>query len=323
MKLRYARIIYLIVTPTLLMTACNKDDVIESPGQSEDSGIMRPLLPESKAESDRVYEWIPAPGQFVNETAGGADKLFTPEDAAAWAHGRLQEGKYVTLGGFGGYIVVGFDHSVVSSRGDYDFAIAGNAFYNGNSGAGGSSEPGIVYVMQDSNGNELPDDEWFELRGSEYGDVATICDYEVTYYRPSTPKQSVEWSDNKGNSGEIDYLAAFHKQDYYYPAWVAADSYTLKGICLKPRNIKNPETGMWDNNPYGWGYADNMGSDNFSTVSYPQCNRFRISDAVDSDGSPADLEYIDFVKVQTGVNAKSGWLGEVSTEVSGFFDLHL
>jgi len=49
-------------------------------------------------------------------------------------------------------------------------------------------------------------------------------------------------------------------------------------------------------------------------------NYFKISDAVNLDGSSANLTHIDFIKVQTGVNAKAGWLGENSTEVYGFTD---
>lgn len=51
----------------------------------------------------------------------------------------------------------------------YDFAIEGNAF-------DGSSEPGIVWVMQDVNGNGLPDDTWYQLKGSEYGKEETMRD---------------------------------------------------------------------------------------------------------------------------------------------------
>ena len=50
---------------------------------------------------------------------------------------------------------------------------------------------------------------------------------------------------------------------------------------------------------------------------------FKIENAVDGNGEPANLAYIDFVKVQTGVNAKAGWLGENSTEVFGFTDENL
>ena len=33
--------------------------------------------------------------------------------------------------------------------------------------------------------------------------------------------------------------------------------------------------------------------------------------------SPANLQQIDFIKVQTGVNAKAPLIGEISTEVCG------
>lgn len=66
-----------------------------------------------------------------------------------------------------------------------------------------------------------------------------------------------------------------------------------------------------------------MGADNFTADRFGQCNRFRISDAIDADGNPVLLTFADFVRIQTGVNAKSGILGEVSTEVFGVFDLHL
>ena len=73
-------------------------------------------------------------------------------------------------------------------------------------------------------GGGLPDDEWYELRGSETGRPETRQDYAVTYYRPSAPRMNVQWTDNYGGSGLIDYLGAFHRQDYYYPAWITDDS---------------------------------------------------------------------------------------------------
>lgn len=101
----------------------------------------------------------------------------SPEAAVAWATQRLKDKLHVSLGSFGGYIIVGFDHSIPNSGNQYDFCVQGNAF-------DGSSEPGIVWVMQDINGNGLPDDEWYELKGSEAGKEETIQNFEVTYYRP-------------------------------------------------------------------------------------------------------------------------------------------
>lgn len=283
----------------------------------------------SRAKCNKVFEWVPAPGQFIGETQTGGmtGSETTHEAAVSWAQQRLEKSQYVSLGGFGGYIVVGFDHSVANTETGYDFSIEGNAFFNISTGDGGSNEPGIVYVSQDVNGNGLPDDEWYELRGSQTGNAETLSDYAVTYYRPSAPKTSVLWTDCLGQSGTIDYLAAFHRQDYYYPAWITEDSYTLRGTRLKDRTTQNSATGMWDNSCYDWGYADNMGSDTLSSNDAGggegQRNGFLIKNAMYSNAEHINLKYIDFIKVQTGVNSKAGWLGEVSTEVFGFEDLNL
>ncbi len=312
--------LYLILLLTAAVTSsCNKDDVIE---QEKPSDGRRPITSTSSAYQSRVFEYTPAPGQFINETksAGFTGAETTPQLAAEYAAGRLSEKKYVSLGSFGGYIVIGFDHSIVNSRNGYDFLIQGNAF---DSDQGGSSEPGIVWVMQDTDRNGLPDDVWYELKGSEYGKAETLTGYSVTYYRPDSPKKPVRWTDSEGNSGTVDYLKAYHTQDYYYPAWISADSYTLTGTRLAPRNVQDPETGFWANNPYGWGYADNMGSDVIDgdgLTGAGQLNGFKISNAVDAGGNAVDLPYIDFVKVQTAVLAESGWLGENSCEVFSFID---
>ena len=203
-------------------------------------------------------------------------------------------------------------------KGGYNFSITGNAFK-------GSSEPGIVYVMQDTNGNTLPDDEWYELKGSEYGKEETVQDYAVTYYRPTYSGADVQWKDNQGVKGKIDYLKQYHDQPSYYPAWIGTDSYTLYGPCLKSRTYDQSGNGSyWVNGEYDWGYADNFGNDRLSEDDNAAAGAmkvyFKISNAVDKNGQPANLKYIDFIRVQTGVNAKAGWLGENSTEVFGFTD---
>ena len=285
----------------------------------------------SNANWNKVYEYTPAPGQFINElkTGGFDGTQTTPEVAIAYAERRMSEvdrdgnpyPNWVSLGGFGGYIVVGFDHSIDNS-GDYDLGILGNSF-------SGSSEPGIVWVMQDENGDGLPNDTWYELAGSETGKEETIQNYEVTYYRPSGASMPVQWTDNQGNSGEVDYLTQFHRQEYYYPLWIEADSYTLRGTCLAPRNYDASGNGSyWVNAEYDWGYADNFSpvdregeGDNSNTIA--NTNHFKISNAIDIDGESISLDFIDFVKVQCGVNTQSGWLGEVSTEVFGFYDYNM
>lgn len=303
-------------------SSCNIDEYITD-GKDYSTTYYRPATLASSPYCTKVFEYTPAPGQFINETkTGGFDGTQTTAEAAcAYAEARFAADIWVSLGGFGGYIVVGFDHSI-DNTGGYDFAVLGNSF-------SGSSEPGIVWVMQDENGNGLPDDTWYELSGSESGKAETKQNYSVTYYRPSEPQKPVQWTDSEGNSGQIDYLKQYHRQDYYYPLWIAADSYTLTGTCLEARNYDASTNGTyWVLPEYEWGYADNFSpidrlTDDDNTNADINANHFKISNAIDASGAHKQLDYIDFIKVQVGVNAKSGWLGEVSTEVCGFYDYRL
>ncbi len=278
----------------LIASSCNKDDAIFA-----DS-------PADRAVCNRVYEYLPAPGQFINENCSAT----TPAEACAWAEERLASGLFVSLGGFGGYIVVGFDHRIACTGG-YDLAVDGNPFDT-------SSEPGIVYVMPDTNGDGLPNDTWYELKGSEHGKPTTWRDYAVTYHRPEEGDSEIRWDDDRGGSGTIARVG-YHRQASYYPVWVAADSYTLRGTRLEARNYFDGQ--KWINPAYEWGYADNFSPIDCVPGTATCANLFRIADAVDADGQPVELPHIDFVKVQTGVQSQSGPLGEASTEVCAVRDL--
>ncbi|MBQ7530393.1 MAG: PKD domain-containing protein [Paludibacteraceae bacterium] len=276
-----------------------------------------------------VYEYLPAPGQFVNELP----KYEEGDDAAAMCL-KVEEqiaenaGGMITLGGWGGYVVFGFDHPVVNVPGEYDFIVEGNAFYaDASAGAagGGSCEPGIVMVSVDANGNGKPDDEWYELAGSEYTNPATKHGYKVIYERPSAdhvatpdPVQKyridttfVHWEDNAGEEGYLEKIS-FHKQPYF-PEWISANTLMFSGARL-------PDNYEWKNNqfvlyPYAYGYADNHPD------SSPAA-QLNIDWAVRADGTPAGLKTIDFVKVYTGLHQQCGSIGETSTEVKGARDLH-
>ena len=304
----------------VVASSCNIDDVITI--TLEDSSY-RAATPSSAVLWDKVYDYTPAPGQFINETKTGGFKgdETTPEAAIEYAENRMMNNLYVSLGGFGGYIVVGFDHSVDNVAG-YDLAIEGNSF-------SGSSEPGVVWVMQDENGDGEPNDTWYELSGSETGKAGTIQNYSVTYFRPEGEAKPVKWRDSEGAEGEIDYLKAYHRQAYYYPAWIKEDSYTLSGTRLEARNFDRSGNGTyWVLPEYDWGYADNFSAtdrltDDDNASAGTNANHFDISNAVDANGKAVELKYVDFVKVQCAVNSKSGWPGEVSTEVFGFMDYGL
>lgn len=279
----------------------------------------------------RVHEYRPAPGQFVNElpeySEGDTEESMRQkaEDCLAYNAGTM-----VTLGGYGGYIVVGFDHTIVNRPGEYDFKVLGNAFYSTGAagGSGGSSEPGIVMVSADVNGNGIPDDAWYELAGSEYQKPSTIKNYEITYYRPDEAKTPVpgtdpsitdstyvRWTDNQGGTGYVSKVV-FHKQSYY-PQWLSDETLSFRGTRLADNAVDESGNGSYYVlYAYDWGYADNHPNDS-------EKSNFNIDWAVDAEGNPVHLQGIDFIKIYTGVNQFNGWLGECSTEVAGVTDLHI
>ena len=281
----------------------------------------------------QVYEYCPAPGQFVNEMP-----QYDDGDTAADMVRKAQEcisgtnDIMISLGAYGGYVTFGFDHTVVNVAGEYDFRIWGNCFYEAvNPDArGGSAEPGIVMVSYDSNCNGVPDDDWYELAGSDYYANTTLHNYTITYHRPDADKSPIPddtgfisdthyiaWHDSQGSDG---YVAKniFHKQSYW-PRWMDdSPSLSFNGSCL-------PQNGF-DTSGYGsyyvlysfdWGYVDNHPND------YADLNSFDISNAVDANGYPVNLPGADFIRVYTGVNQYCGWLGETSTELSRAQDLHI
>lgn len=266
-----------------------------------------------------VDEYKPAPGQFVNDMP----EYEEGDDAAAMARKCTEylannARSLVSLGGYGGFITFHFDHSIANIAGERDFFIEGNAYQeSSNSYAGGSSEPGIVMVSKDVNGNGLPDDAWYELAGSADVDSVgkVVYDYEITYRR--NPMKEIPWEDNRGGSGVIDRMDKYNHTQEYYPEWLE-DNLSFRGTLLPGNAIDSNGKGTY------WvlmflrdGYVDNKPASN------REANSFDISWAVDEHRKPVSLDFVDFIRVYTAVNQKCGWLGETSTEVMGAEDLHL
>lgn len=253
-----------------------------------------------------VDEYVPAPGQFVN-TLPEATEADTPETMAAKCTERLANDarQMVTLGAYGGYITFHFDHPVANIAGQRDFAVWGNAFTN-------NAEPAIVMVSVDRNGNGRPDDEWYELRGSEYANPLTIHNYELTYTFDAL--KDVQWTDNQEQTGCVP-RNSFHKQEYF-PLWLAADgTLTFKGSRLPDNAVLNGVNYLLP--AYAYGYADNQPNNDTEGCGMD------IGWAVDCEGQPVSLAYINFVRCYNAMNQVCGAIGETSTEITGAEDLHL
>lgn len=256
-----------------------------------------------------VYEYLPAPGQYTNEMPR-YEEGDTPESMAQKAEDALKDGSMICLGAYGGYVVMGFDHTIVNKSEACDFTVLGNGF-------AGNSEPGIIMVSYDADGTGLPDDEWYEIAGSAHGLSGTVRNYEITYHKPDPADGNIRWTDNSGGEGTID-RNNFHRQASYFPLWYVGNELTFKGTLLQSnaRNTGTADREVWTLDTYDWGYADNQ-------PNVSEKAQIDIDWAVDKSGNPVHLKGVDFIKVYTGVNQKAGWLGETSTEVSGVKDLHL
>lgn len=269
---------------------------------------------------ERCFEFVPAPGQFVNTLP----EWENGDDANSMARKVYEliaeEEGMVSLGACGGYVTFGFEKTIVNVEGERDFYIEGNAIQSDRVQLpGGSSEPGIVMVSFDINGNRLPDDLWFEIKGSEYD--ASVHGYEITYRRPTSDDMNIEWVDNQGNAGVV-YKMPFHAQPHW-PQWVNEEKLVFKG-CRLPNNGENMGT---SSNPYyflkrfDFGYADNYPNLD-ENENRNEGSMIDIGWAVDENGNTVKMPGVDFIRICTGVNQSNGNLGESSTEVGQIYNLH-
>ena len=116
-------------------------------------------------------------------------------------------------------------------------------------------------------------------------------------------------------SGNKGYLTknSYHKQSYY-PIWIGESSITFKGTRIADNFKQN--NGLWSSVPFEFGYADNATNES-------DASNIDISWAVDKNGKYVKLPGIDFVKVYSSIRQENGMLGEVSTEVTGAYDLRI
>jgi len=251
-----------------------------------------------------VFSYVYAPGQhsLLAKPADTSNIVGEPNNDKGWLY----------LGGFGGYVVAGFDHNVLNGDGD-DFEVFALQ--------GASPEPGIVYVMPDTNGDGLPNETWYELKGNQFAN--SHRNYWVRYYKASTATSNITWKDSEGAKGElISGFGGDYSSAWWWPA-TSTDSITFHGTRLPDAydNNSNATTEYWvvPQSRFTWGYAKNLyGTDYDSAVG---ANKFDIANAVDSLGNAVVLSNIRFIKVQTAVFQQAGWLNEVSTEIRGAKDL--
>jgi hypothetical protein len=258
----------------------------------------------TKAQAATCVEFSPAPGQFVGVGNGYSNPSIASLGSRSETEviGIVQEyldgkrafnnesvdGRLFSLGGWGGYYTVYFDHSVPNGSGA-DIGIGGN--YH----VAHMAEPGVVWVSQDINGDGKPNEIWHRIQG---GQAQANSRYAIVYFKPDNAlgKASALWIDNDRKSGFYGYNA--NGNDYFPYHLAVGGSYVMfTGVLLE------------DNGNLG-AYVD------------AGATSFDLADAIDANGQPVSLSYIDFVKVQTGLYKDDGVTGEYSTESGIPVDLH-
>lgn len=292
--------------------------------------------------ADSVIEYRPAPGQFVNNA------LFNDPSRALGAPvgggtAAPSNAKVVSLGGFGGSITLRFSARVMDDPCNpfgMDAIVFSNALWQSGDPNRRWAEAAVIEVCRDSNGNGVPDDGWFVIRGSHLGAV------------PADRLEAQAWDNNAGTATPPGNVAWYPSAVFYpgFPAMYATETYRLPGlfetsVLVNPNGPSATAEGAWGYGELsptlvlgdldGDNIVDDAGADPGEFYTAPD-NPFAVGvtagsgggDAFDIEwavdpltGAPAGLDGFDFVRLSTGVSFIAGVLGELSAEISAVADV--
>lgn len=270
------------------------------------SGSGDPILDEEqsfeKTIEIEVVDYSPAPGQFVNELPKWEAGM-TAEDMCHAVEMSLKDGREVTLGAWGGSLTVRLVSPLVNRKGDNYFKVLGNAITT-------SAEPGLVYVMEDKNGNGKPDDgDWLLICPATFTKAAQVS---ATYSRPtddSTDDNYIAWTCSDGTNGYLNRVSSYHTQPFF-PCWIDSEQMSFSGLRLPDNGRFDQESFLYILDPVA-GTADSYPNSSLDSV-------LSLDNVIDRSGNQAEIRNVDFIKVVTGVLQANGPLGECSTEIRGF-----
>lgn len=284
-----------------------------------------------------VLEFAPAPGQFVNhpDFSDPRRALGPPSGGGTSAP---NNGSIVSLGGFGGYIILGFDHTIVNDPLNpfgMDAIVFGNAYWVGGNPNRRWAECATIEISVDENDNGLADDSWYLIPGSHIIDP---------------PSQFVieQWDDDI--------------KDVRYPpddeSWIPTGysgmwetgAFALPAALFGMTVVTNPIVGKGSEGIFGFGdYSptlvlgdldgDDIVDDTtltpqqfYTTPDDPRTvgmtagsgggDAFDIAWAIDpATGEPGELSGFDFIRITTAVQSISPNFGEKSAEIDAVADV--
>jgi hypothetical protein len=280
----------------------------------------------------RVVEYAPAPGQFVNvpEFNDPSRALGAPVGGGTAA---ADNSSVVSLGGFGGYIVLAFDRTVTDhplNPMGLDAIVFSNSFWAGGNPQRRWAECATIEIALDRNGNGLPDeDQWYLIPGSH------IVDPFVQFTQQT-------WDDNIADATFPPALSSWLPPGRT-GAWTTS-AYMLQSKVFGQAIVQNPDYPLMSEGIFGYaGYSPTLRlgdmSGNNLVVDHeitPEAfyivpdNPFEVGitpgsgggDAFDmawaidpATGEPANLHGFDFIRLTNGVNFVQLPFGEWSPEI--------
>jgi len=249
-----------------------------------------------------VLDYSPADGQFVNDPRYNDPRraLGAPIGGGTTAP---DNSKLVTLGGFGGSIMLAFDRTVW----DYpfhlmglDFIVFGNASWVAGLPSIRWAEVAIVEISRDVNGNGLPDDPWYVIPGSHLTDPKRQR-RDGHFILPDDPFATPPIVNVNTDGSE-----AFWGYADMNPVLILGD---LDGDnIVDDPFITAEEFYTVPDDPRAEGMTSGSGGG----------DAFDIAWAVHPlTGEPANLRGFDFIRITTAIDAFNGQFGEVSAEIGG------
>ena len=167
-----------------------------------------------------VVEYAPAPGQFVNDPNFN-DPQETLGPPLGGGTSAPDNESVVTLGGFGGYIVLGFDHTVLDDSLNplgLDAIVFSNAYWVLGNPDRHWAECATIEISRDDNANGLADDAWYLILGSHlsaplsrtsktWGDGSTTYAYHLPLnpFGATVVVNPMAGTENEGIFGYAEY----------------------------------------------------------------------------------------------------------------------
>ena len=244
----------------------------------------------------------------------------------------------VSLGGFGGSITLGFEHTVMDDPANplgLDAIVFGNAFWIGNANRHWA-ECGYIEISRDANQNGLPDDRWYLIPGSHITDPPGQFErqtWDVDFADPTYPPANAGWLPS-GSTGTWD-TSGYRLPPDIFDALVVQNP---NGLLAKQEGIYgyadfSPTLVLGDLD--GDNVVDDSGltpeefytvaDDPFTVGVTPGSgggDAFDIAWAIDAETlEPADLVGFDYVRITNGVNRIDPAVGEASPEIDAVADV--